>query len=57
MKKLFSLLILALSLIGFNSSVHAVKEGAQSTDNGKETTTEEKKKKKAAEEDEEPECD
>lgn len=56
MKKLLTLFILALSLLGFNSSIYAVQDGSQSTDQ-EQTATDKEKKKKKAEDEEEPECD
>jgi len=54
MNKLLTLLLLTLSLLGFNASSYAADEGATASDNGQ-TITEEAKKKKA--EEEEPECE
>ncbi len=56
MNKLLTLLILTLSLLGFNASSYAGDEGATASDNGQKTAEEAKKKKKKGEE-EEPECE
>ena len=65
MNKLFTLLILTLSLLGFNSSSYAAKDGskaAEAADHGQMTAEEakankDKKKKKKGDEEEEPECE
>ncbi len=57
MNKLFTLLILTLSLLGFNASSYATDGGAIASDQGQTTAEEAKKKKQKGAEEEEPECE
>ncbi len=55
MNKLFTLLLLSLSLLGFNSSSYAADEGTQAIATEQSEANDDKKKKKDGEE--EPECE
>ena len=60
MNKVLTLLVLALTLTGFNSSSFAAKDGAKASDaaeKGQMTAQQAKDKKKKKKDDEEPECD
>jgi len=59
MNKLLVLFILALSLMGFNSSSYAINDGAKASEQGQASAQNEQqqKKKKKDDEEEEPECE
>jgi len=57
MKQLFTLFILMISLLGFNSATYATEEGAKNADTQSAAVDDKKKKKKKTEGDEEPECE